>query len=179
MWPLDGNDLQRSLADFLVRKLKFTPGDVANLGEIRHKKGHSRPSARIKNEYIVTFESTDARDSVRAAADNLAGDTKSGMRLHIPGHLEPNFKILEHISYLLKQKYATLRRNIKFDEPNMDLVLDFQSEEGEPWRSIRPAQAKKYASAPRNDASQQGSSRNKSLDDISDILGDPPEADDS
>ena len=97
----------------------------------------------------------------------------------MPGHLEPNFKILENISYLLKQKYQTLRRNIKFDEPNMDLVLDFQVEEGEPWRSVRPGQAKKYASAPRNDRAGMSFSRNVTTDDLSDLLGDPPEADES
>ena len=126
----------------------------------------------------MTFESTDARDAVRAAAHNLAGHKDSGMRLHVPGHLEPHFKILENISYVLKGKYPSLRRNIKFDEQNMDLVLDFQTEDGEQWRSVRPPQAKRYANAPRND-DRDSSSRNCTADDLSDLLGDPPEASDA
>ena len=79
----------------------------------------------------------------------------------------------------MKQRFQSLRRNIKFDEPNMDLVLDFQTSDGEPWRSVLPAQAKKYASAPRNDRSGANFSRHVSMDDLSDLLGDPPEASDS
>ena len=176
MWPLNARNIKTSITNFLTQKLNFSPEDVVGLGEVKYKKCHARPSSKVKNEFIVTFESIDARDAVRAAAFNLAGDRQSGMRLHIPGHLEPNFKALEGLSYLLKQKHATLRRNIKFDEPNMDLVLDFQVQEGDPWRSVRPAQARRYANAPRKEAAGSNDTRNCMVDDLSDILGDPPEA---
>ena len=46
----------------------------------------------------------------------------------------------------------------------MDLVLDFQTAEGEPWRSVLPGQAKKYASAPRNERSGMNFSMHVSME---------------
>ena len=70
------------------------------------------------------------------------------MRLHIPGHLEPHFKALEGLSYALKQRFPGLKRNIKYDDANMDLRLDFQIEPQSDWRVVLPNQAKKHARAP-------------------------------
>ena len=175
MWPLDANDLQSSLGSYLLGKLGLSQEDVNGIGQIMYKKCHARTASKIKKEFIVTFESSEARDLVRAAAYNLTGEPGWGMRLHIPGHPEPNFKVLENLSYLLKKKHQSLRRNIKFDEPNMDLMLDFQVRDGEPRRTVRPEQAKKYANSPRNESTFSADSRDCTADDLSDILGDPPE----
>ena len=35
-----------------------------------------------------------------------------------------------------------MKRNVKFDDKNMDLVMDIKPSDDEPWRKIRPSQAK-------------------------------------
>ena len=51
---------------------------------------------------------------------------------------------MEAVSYRLKQKYPDIKRNIKFDDEEKDLVLDFCTDPSTdaPWRKVRPAQAK-------------------------------------
>ena len=112
---------------------------------------------------------------VRSAARELAGDRQSGMRLHVPGHLEPNFKALERLSYALKQRFQTLKRNIKFDDANMDLRLDFQTDPQSEWRIVLPEQAKKHAAAP---AAGVSSDRSMSYGDITALLENIPVASD-
>ena len=59
------------------------------------------------------------------------------------------------MSYLLKQSNPTLKRNIKFDDEVMDLVMDVKLNEDAPWRKIRPEQAiqakKNWAAPSRED----------------------------
>ena len=155
-----------SLEKYLLLKLKFTPEQVKDMGQVVIKKANTRTSAKVKNEYVVTFQSSSVRDMVRGSAKNLAGDKDSGMRLHIPGHLEPNFKVLENLSYTLKQRYPALRRNIKFDDPNMDLQLDFMVTEAAGWKSVLPAQARRFAAVPRDD---NPANRSVSVGDLSDL----------
>ena len=42
---------------------------------------------------------------------------------------------------MLKQKNPTLKRNIKFDDDSLDLVLDIKKNDVAPWQKIRPQQA--------------------------------------
>ena len=58
--------------------------------------------------------------------------------------MQPSLKALEAVSYRLKQKYPDIKRNIKFDDQESDLVLDFCTDPSteQPWRTLRPAQAK-------------------------------------
>ena len=81
------------------------------------------------------------RDAVRRAARELAG---AGIRLEIPRYLQPSLKALEEVSYNLKKKNPDMRRNIKFDNGELDLVLDFcLNPSADPtWRSLQPAGAK-------------------------------------
>ena len=68
----------------------------------------------------------------------------AGVRLEIPTFLQPSLKALEAVSYNLMQKHSDIRRNIEFDDGELDLVLDFctSSADGGPWWKVRPAQAK-------------------------------------
>ena len=93
-------------------------------------------------EIITVFSSIDVRDAVRGAARELAGHPDAGIRLEIPTFLQPSLKALEAVSYNLKKK-TDIKRNIKFDDGELDLVLDFcvSPEIEAPWRRVRPAQA--------------------------------------
>lgn len=64
------------------------------------------------------------------------------MRLEIPDHLWPSFRVLQELGYELKQKNPTLRRNILFDDANLDLKMDISTDSNE-WKTVLPAGARK------------------------------------
>ena len=108
---------------------------------------------KTKNEVVICFPDVETRDTVRAAAAGLAGHMYSGMRFEIPEHLRPSLRALEKVSFDLRKKNPGMRRNIKFDDAVMDLVLDVKLEEAAPWQKIRPEQARAVRRAPQiNDA---------------------------
>ena len=91
--------------DFEIRRVRLAKGKHAN-------------------EVIITFPEVETRDAVRAAAPRLAGKTNMGMRLEIPESLRPSLRALESMSYFLKQTNRSLKRNIKYDNEVMDLIMD-------------------------------------------------------
>ena len=74
-----------------------------------------------------------------------------GMRLEIPEHLRPSLRNLESLSFDLKKTVPEMKRNIKFDDAVMDLVLDVKLGEDKPWQKIRPENAKAARRNPRLD----------------------------
>ena len=52
---------------------------------------------------------------------------------------------LTSLSYDLKQVHKDLRRNVKFDEDNLGLYMDIQTEREGDWKKIRPSQAHRAA----------------------------------
>ena len=143
MWPVSGPDLKKSLSEFLSVRLKISSRMMADMGSISIKKVFAGPRSKIQNEVIAVFASAEVRDTIRRGARELAGDPDAGIRLEIPGHLQTSLKALEAVSFGLKQKNPKMRRNVKFDDAELDLVLDFSLDPdgGAPWRKIRPAQA--------------------------------------
>ena len=141
MWPVAGPDLKKSLSEFLRDRLKISSRMMADMGSISIKKVFAGPRSKIQNEIVAVFASSEVRDAIRRGARELAGDPDAGIRLEIPGHLQTSLKALEAVSFGLKQ--PKMRRNVKFDDAELDLVLDFSLDPdgGAPWRKIRPAQA--------------------------------------
>ena len=158
------------MENFLRNKLMFVEDEIRSMGDFSFEKVGYR-AKKIVGEHVVTFRTSEIRDLVRATAKNLAGDNLSEMRLHLPGHLESNFKALESISYALKQKHPTLKRNIKYDDANRDLQLDFQINPGQEWQTILPEQARKYNATQRTENT---SNRSMTVDDISTVMSDVP-----
>ena len=105
----------------------------------------------------MVFPDLDIRDAVRAAAYNLAGASNAGIRLEIPESLRQSLRALESIAYLLKQKHPGLKRNVKFDDSTMNLVMDFKLDATSQWKKMRPDQALE-ASKGRAEPSREGSS---------------------
>ena len=88
----------------------------------------------------MRFPDATTRDAVRSAAFNLAG-SNAGMRLEIPDNLRASLRALESVSYKWKKRHPGLKRNVKFDDEVMDLVLDIKIDDNATWRKIRPEQA--------------------------------------
>ena len=86
-----------------------------------------------KEEVVVTFETKEISDAIKACASNLANyRDEAGMRLHVPDHLQKMFKLLMSLLYELKQTNSDLKRNVKFNEDNLSIFMDIQTKKGGP-----------------------------------------------
>ena len=88
----------------------------------------------------MVFPDVDVRDAVRSAAYNLAGASSAGIRLEIQEFLRQSLRAFESIAYLLKQKHPGLKRNVKFDDSAMNLVMDIKLDATSAWKKMRPDQ---------------------------------------
>ena len=140
LWPVPGSD-RRGLVPFLKDKLRMDQAFVDNeLGDVEIKP-YRDPRSKTKDEIIARFETKEVRDAIKASAPSLANfREEAGMRLHLPNHLQKDFKSLMSLSYGLKQKHNGLKRNVKFDEEDLGLYMDIQMR-------IKPEQARKALSA--------------------------------
>ena len=91
----------------------------------------------------MEFDCKEVRDAVKAQGPNLANfREEAGMRLHLPNHLQKDFKALMSLSFELKKKNPNLRRNVKFDEGDLGLFMDIQVRKDGPWKRVKPDQAR-------------------------------------
>ena len=141
LWPIPNGDWQ-GLEGYLREKLTLPTEFVEGLrGQVELKKPREIRGKK-PNEYIVTFENREDRDAVRAAAPSLASfRDDAGMKLHIPDHLQRSFRALMNLAFDLKKKHPGLKRNVKFDDVNLDLYLDVQLKADDEWQRIDPGQA--------------------------------------
>ena len=143
LWPIP-EPTQQGLKTFLQDKLNLEEDFIEeDLGQVTIKRNIER-RPKNKDEVCVTFESKEIRDRIKAQGPQLAG-CDAGMRLQIPDNLQKDFKALMAVAYDLKQVHKNLRRNVKFDEENLGLYMDIQTEREEDWKRIRPHQAHKAA----------------------------------
>ena len=59
----------------------------------------------------------------------------------MPDHLQKDFKALMNLAFDLKKKHPALKRNVKFDEEDGGMYLDFKLNEEADWKRVKPAQA--------------------------------------
>ena len=148
LWPVSREgDLKVRTREFLVNELlldhqyatglEFTVKRAAP-GRTRDK---DQPNQRVRDEVLVTFESIRERDDVRGHTKNLEKKGR-GLRLEIPDHLWPSFRVLQDLGYELKQRNSALRRNVLFDDAKKDLKVDF-STDATNWRTVSPDEARK------------------------------------
>ena len=166
LWPMK-DDSVSELQNFLRGKLRMDEDFCQDIGNTRIKMVRER-NTKVKNEAIVTFETKEIRDAVRARASQLAEyrDT-AGMRLELPDYLQKDFRALMNLAYDLKSKNTGLKRNIKFDEEDLGLFMDIQVKSDGHWRRIKPDQARKMSKSRNNETQRMNDS------DIAVLLGSP------
>ena len=145
LWPVKGtgDELRIELQRFLSQRLRLGEDVIADTGDCSIRKlPPAGGKSTITHEITVEFPTVDLRDLVRSAAYNLAGQPEAGIRLKIPHHLMSNFKALNSASYKLKQKYKDCKRNVKYDDEKLELVLDFKTSDESIWKRLVPARAK-------------------------------------
>ena len=142
LWPIPGGK-EEDLEVFLSEKLRMDSGFIRDeMGKVQMART-KEPKNKNKDEYIITFESKQIRDAVKAAAPNLANHRETaGMRLQIPAHLQTDFHTLMNLSYDLKKRYPGLKRNVKFDEDDFGLFMDLKLDDEGDWQRVKPAQAR-------------------------------------
>ena len=143
LWPVRGATSD-GLRDFLESKLGLNGTlveDAINGAVITKIKD---PRSKLEEEAVVSFDSKEVRDAVKAQGHNLAKyKDEAGMRLHVPNYLQKDFKILTRLAYLMKKTNPDLKRNVKFDEDSCGLFLDMQVKPDARWRRVRPDEARK------------------------------------
>ena len=146
LWPVSREgDLLTRTREFLVSELLLDQQYVVDLSlSVRRTagqaKGRDKEQSRVRDEVLVVFDTSRERDEVRSHAKNLEKKGR-GLRLEIPDHLWPSFRVLQDLGYELKQKDPAMRRNVLFDDRSRDLRLDFS--QGSEWKSVSPDEAKK------------------------------------
>ena len=146
LWPVskEGNLKERTI-EFLVNELLLDQQYAASLDfdvkRVGRRNGSEAAAGAVKDEVLVAFSSARERDDVRSYAKNLERKGR-GLRLEVPEHLWPSFRLLQNLGYELKLKNPALKRNVLFDDLTSDLKMDvsFGSDE---WKTITPEEARK------------------------------------
>ena len=146
LWPVPGAD-RPALLEYLRTKTRMDEDFIdKDLGEVAIK--HRDPKSKVTDEVVVRFETKEVRDMIKANASNLANfRDEAGMRLHLPNHLQKDFKSLMGLSYDLKKRHSDLKRKVKFDESDLGLFMDIQLRKDGPWKRVKPEQARKAIAA--------------------------------
>ena len=91
--PIAESDPSEEVKKFMSVHLGLSDSFIDSVGSFEARRVPYGPAAKIKQEVIVTFHSTDVRDTVKGSARNLAGKGKEfGIRLELPNHLKSSTK---------------------------------------------------------------------------------------
>ena len=153
-WPVQGNsetELRKSVASFFGEKLRIPPSnleedDVVEIRRIRPRLRSTRgrdgggDKGGICQEVLVVMRDADTRDMVFRHASNLAtwrtGENPNsiGIRLQIPTHMMGRFNTLNQHGFALRRRYGDgLRRHIRYDDSELDLVMDVRLPDEDEW----------------------------------------------
>ena len=165
MWPIrgDGEQMMGDLQKFLAMKLRLGEDVIADAEDCLIRRIPKGPNSKIEDEVSVEFSSVELRDVVKSAAYNLAQERNAGIRLEVAHHLMSNFKALNRASYRLKQKFSACKRNVRYDDERLDLVLDFKPSEKSGRKRLRPDQAREMNKS-------EGEAEEMSAVDVSEML---------
>ena len=104
----------------------------------------SRSKAKVHDEVIVRFQQVEDRNVVKSYSNGFAGNEgKAGLRLEIPDFLKGSHRVLEEHGIAIKNLYGRdTKRNVKFDDRNMDLMMDVKLPGSLNWHNVTIGQAR-------------------------------------
>ena len=142
IWPVEGEDLKQGVISFLELKLRCPPGRT-DVEDFEAKRLYSPPDLTAQNQVLVTFATAGLRDEVKAMARNLSGqDRKTGVQIEPPDHLRGQYQVFQRLAFQLKRKNPSLRRNIKFYDPENCLTMDVRISPEAEWKCVSYEHAK-------------------------------------
>ena len=146
LWPVrdTGGGLKAAAKMFFEETLEVEGQAVNRLGIEAVTPTQVLPRSKIKHEVLVHFFTADERDMVYSHAKNLAKHQgKAGVRLEIPQHLRPEFKLLESHGNNIRTMYGpSVKRSIRFDDAECSLILNMKLSPDDPWVTVSVDQAR-------------------------------------
>ena len=137
VWPVPEPNRVFNLISFLQDRLRLQKGRVGPEHFTLCPVDNSASNAGVVDQVVVVFNSVRLRDEVKSLAKNLASSNRSvGIQLEAPDHLRSHYQTLQKLGYHIKRKHTALRRNVKFDDLNMTLVMDVKLAADPPWKTI-------------------------------------------
>ena len=149
IWPVKVNENEDPVVcvrRFLIIDMKVPATLAKDVGIESVKKAvQGQARSKIHDEMIVTFELIEGRDAVKSYANGFAGNEgRAGLRLEIPEHLKGSLRILEEHALAIRNLYGRdTKRNVNFDDRNMDLMVDIKLPSSQKWHNVTIEQAKK------------------------------------
>ena len=150
IWPIPGKtreELQRSVLSFLTEPLGLTGPEIGTFEVRRVEADRLRIPSVIFDEVIVQFEDTRLRDRVAGRGIRLAGfidherKPTCGIRMEVPSHLLPAFRVLQRYSFSLKRKFPSMKKHIKYDDFVRSIFLQIKIDDSSEWMNISPEEA--------------------------------------
>ena len=142
--------MRASLIEYAQNYLMAETDIIQDLPSSAIKRGAGRNSV-IQKEVVVTFKSYQDRDYYKSMAYRLAGKKNFSIRLEIPLHLLGQHRVLGTAAQSLRAANKGCRTNIRFDDDQRRMVLDYKLD-GEPWGRLAPDQAAQVVSQRRGGA---------------------------
>ena len=154
VWPIEVEGPGEAKAEQAVRKFfnraMAVPVQVASSVLIDNiRPADQARNSKITKEYVVAFADVEARDAIKSYASGLAAmKGEAGLRLDIPPCLKGSFKILnEHGLSMVRIYGKEVKRNIRFDDRNSDLMMDIKLPTSSTWHNITIEQAREARKA--------------------------------
>lgn len=137
IWPVPPSETTtQAECRWFMRETLAIPREVIEglLFEHVERVEQSRRS-KIQHEVLIRFPTSQQRDIVQSYAVNLAkSDGKAGLRMEIPQYLEGVFKMMmEHSAFLSRNTPGGVKRSVKFDDIEMNLLIDIKLPQSEKW----------------------------------------------
>ena len=104
--------------------MKLSNQSINSLGLIKVGSSQGRLACK-RREVLVTIETKEGRDTVKAAGINLAGQSELRMAIPIHGYLIDSLQALNSVCYNIKRNLTSgVKRAVKFDSEKQDVYLD-------------------------------------------------------
>lgn len=143
-FPVPGrtqDELWHNTEQFFLNVLAIPEGELPPGAVLDVSRVHvGRRKNAIGDEVVISFDNITSRDIVSSYAPNLAdyrrnnGGKAAGIRLEIPDHLRGVFRTLDRHGHTLKDRHGVgLRRNIKYNDTDMTLVMDACLPDSSDW----------------------------------------------
>ena len=163
LWPIKGENLPEAARAYLTDHLLMDPFQVKDyVLDVRKVRGRPREGAH--DECRVIFESVEERDEARSHARNLVPKA-AGLRNDVPDHLRSSERVLDSVAFQLRRKFPAMKRNVKFNDRELDLQMDFCTG-GKKWQTILPHDARNSLKKRRLDPGRTASVSDRDLDDL-------------
>lgn len=136
MWPVFGDNLAMSAVDFMEEKLGMRRGRI-NPEDVSVVELPAPVGPPAQHQVLVNFRTVRTRDEIKTLGKNLRGESNVGIQMEVPDFLRGRFQTFQSLAFQMKKKNPTLKRNIKFVNSAMDLVMDIKLNQDSDWKTIQ------------------------------------------